>query len=298
MPCYYRRVSLSRLLFLLSIGVNFCVLLLFRQLHEGESPRRWSFPLVGRGRTTQLENSSLGHHLCIVVPFRNRFEELIEFVPHIHRFLLAQHFGKFSIIVVNQRDRYRFNRASLINVGFFESRSKGCDYFAMHDVDLLPLNLNLSYHYPDGGVYHVSAPEYHPLYHYSKYVGGVLIVTLETFALVNGMSNRYWGWGLEDDEFFRRISERGLKVSRPSNLATNSSNTFRHIHDEKYRKRDLRRLGNQAIETRKRDRKTGLNTLKYRVIDRIEMTVSGFQFSLVNVALYCDVKSTPWCHWQ
>ncbi|CDW57221.1 Beta 1,4 galactosyltransferase 7 [Trichuris trichiura] len=294
MPFCFRRLFLSRLL-LLFLGANFCILLLFRLAHDDESPKPWSFRLLGRESASPSERSLFKHHLCVVVPFRNRFNELVVFVPHIHRFLLAQNLGKFSVIVVNQRDRFRFNRASLINVGFFESRLEGCDYFAMHDVDLLPLNLNLSYGFPDTGVYHVSSPEYHPLYHYNKYIGGILVVTLEAFDLVNGMSNKYWGWGLEDDEFFLRLVEHGLKVSRPSNLATNSSNSFRHIHDEKLHKRDMRRLGNQAVETRKRDRKTGLHTLKYRVIDRVQMAISGFQFLLVNVALHCDIKSTPWC---
>lgn len=28
----------------------------------------------------------------------------------------------------------------------------------------------------------------------------------------NGMSNRFWGWGREDDEFYRRIKGAGLQV--------------------------------------------------------------------------------------
>ena len=29
---------------------------------------------------------------------------------------------------------------------------------------------------------------------------------------VNGMSNRYWGWGREDDEFYVRLKKAGLLV--------------------------------------------------------------------------------------
>ena len=49
-------------------------------------------------------------------------------------------------------------RASLINVGFIKSEkvlhdlgSRNCDYVALHDVDLLPLNAELSYAYPEKG---------------------------------------------------------------------------------------------------------------------------------------------------
>lgn len=31
------------------------------------------------------------------------------------------------------------------------------------------------------------------------------MLTMKDYKTVNGMSNKYWGWGLEDDEFFLRI---------------------------------------------------------------------------------------------
>ena len=30
---------------------------------------------------------------------------------------------------------------------------------------------------------------------------------------VNGLSNKFWGWGREDDELFMRMVQAGLKVS-------------------------------------------------------------------------------------
>ena len=35
------------------------------------------------------------------------------------------------------------------------------------------------------------------------------------FTELNGMSNRYWGWGLEDDEFRARLRDANLPISRP-----------------------------------------------------------------------------------
>ena len=46
------------------------------------------------------------HKLAIIVPFRDRFDELLEFVPHMHRFLNAQKV-RHKIVVVNQQDIYR-----------------------------------------------------------------------------------------------------------------------------------------------------------------------------------------------
>lgn len=81
-----------------------------------------------------------------------------------HTFLNAQRIPH-HIFIVNQVDRFRFNRASLINVGFLYSRDN-FDYIAMHDVDLLPLNNDLKYDYPAEGPFHVAAPGLHPKYNY------------------------------------------------------------------------------------------------------------------------------------
>lgn len=72
-------------------------------------------------------------------------------------------------------DKYRFNRASLINVGFLKIE-KAFDYIAMHDVDLLPMNNQLSYAYPNTGPHHISSPDLHPRYHYFTFIGGILLI--------------------------------------------------------------------------------------------------------------------------
>ena len=53
------------------------------------------------------------HKLCVIVPFRDRFEELMEFLPHMHRFLNAQHV-RHKILVINQVDVLRWVTAQLI----------------------------------------------------------------------------------------------------------------------------------------------------------------------------------------
>lgn len=162
--------------------------------------------------------------LAILVPFRDRFDELLKFAPHMTKFLNDQKIPH-HIFVLNQVDRYRFNRASLINVGFLYTKAD-YDYIAMHDVDLLPLNKNLHYVYPADGPFHVAAPDLHPKYHYKTFVGGILLIKREHFQFMNGMSNRYWGWGLEDDEFYVRIKDAKLSVRRPVNITTGIENTF------------------------------------------------------------------------
>ena len=55
---------------------------------------------------TTASESNLVHHvpdhrLAVIVPFRNRFEELQEFIPYMHRFLQAQNVNH-EIFIINQ----------------------------------------------------------------------------------------------------------------------------------------------------------------------------------------------------
>jgi xylosylprotein 4-beta-galactosyltransferase len=250
----------------------------------------------------QEDEDKLGrrrHKLCLIVPYRNRFEELTQFIPHISKFLSRQHIS-FSIFIVNQVDAYRFNRAALINAGFLYARSADggnprCDYIGLHDVDLLPLNDALSYDYPRDGPFHVAAPGLHPRYDYPNFIGAILLLKVEDFERVKGMSNQYWGWGMEDDEFFARLKDAKLEVHRPVGINTGTKDTFKHVHSARKRNRDFQFCYNQRDQTRRRDRTSGFHTVEYKVSSAQVMTVDGHAFKLLNVNLECDKEDTPWC---
>ncbi|KAK1343226.1 hypothetical protein QTO34_016004 [Cnephaeus nilssonii] len=305
------------------------------------------------------EDPSWGpHRLAVLVPFRERFEELLVFVPHMHRFLIRKKIPH-HIYVLNQVDHFRFNRAALINVGFLES-SNSTDYIAMHDVDLLPLNEELDYGFPEAGPFHVASQSStrstttRPMSaasccspssttswqdflpdtqeeetraeprrngkgqagigtsaHYQlprevpscqSDILGKQITSHKFQAPLdghrdwdcNGMSNRFWGWGREDDEFYRRIKGAGLQLFRPSGITTGYK-TFRHLHDPAWRKRDQKRIAAQKQEQFKVDREGGLNTVKYRVDARTALSVGGAPCTVLNIMLDCDKAATPWC---
>ncbi|XP_062977073.1 beta-1,4-galactosyltransferase 7 isoform X2 [Elgaria multicarinata webbii] len=204
------------------------------------------------------------HRLAVLVPFRERFEELLAFVPHMHRFLSRKKI-RHHIFILNQVDHYRFNRASLINVGFLES-GNDTDYIAMHDVDLLPLNEELDYGFPAAGPFHVASPELHPLYHYGTYVGGILLLTKQHYRML-----------------FRPL---GIK---------SGYKTFQHLHDPAWRKRDQKRIASQKQEQFKVDRSGGLTNLEYKVESRTPLSVAGAPCTILNILLECDSSETPWC---
>lgn len=268
--------------------------------------RRWSKNLATadvaspQPRKAAPETFATGHRLCLLVPFRDRFDELAEFVPSISKFLEGQGVSH-ALYLINQVDGYRFNRASLINAGFLESSRDGdaaCDYLAMHDVDLIPLNQKIRYdQFPDKGPLHLAAPGLHPRYDYPDFIGGILMLSSAHFTDLNGMSNRYWGWGLEDDEFRARLRDAKLPISRPDVKAvgTGRAGTFAHNHLGRKRNRDHTKCHNQVEETRTRDRKTGLLDLKYTLVSRKLLTFDGHAITLLNIKLDCDKIKTPWC---
>lgn len=242
-----------------------------------------------------LKDESVDNHkLSLIVPFRDRFDELMEFVPYMSLFLKNQGIA-FEIIIINQVDSHRFNRAALINVGYLLS-DVNSDYIAMHDVDLMPLNHNLSYAYPGLGPYHVAAPGLHPLYSYKTFVGGILLVAKKHFRQVNGLSNLFWGWGREDDDFYLRLKAANISIARPDikSVTTGRKNTFRHFHGPT-RQRDQIRYDKQKGLSRHMDVTTGLNNVAFEVIKTQQLSIEGYKAFVHHVILDCNYDKTPWC---
>uniref|UniRef100_A0A1I8FUU9 Beta-1,4-galactosyltransferase 7 n=2 Tax=Macrostomum lignano TaxID=282301 RepID=A0A1I8FUU9_9PLAT len=240
----------------------------------------------------------IDHRLLIIVPFRDRFSELSAFLPYMSKFLNDRH-RPHHVIVVDQCDSFRFNRGALLNVGFLEHGCSDCDYMALHDVDLLPNHSSIDYPFPpDKGGYdvlHVTPPYLHPQYHYKEYMGGILLLTREAFAKSGGFSNLFWGWGREDDEFRLRLMEAGLSIGRLRNLSSGTA-SFVHLHDPRRHARDSRIVGNQRELTFRRDRTSGMDSLRYRVTRRYSLAIDGAQpASVVCVHLHCDTGVTPYC---
>ena len=84
--------------------------------------------------------------LGIIVPYRNRFEHLKKFKKSIIDYLDSNSYENYVVIIVEQDDARLFNRGMLLNIGFEEAEKQGCDYVVFHDVDMLPIYVNYSYH--------------------------------------------------------------------------------------------------------------------------------------------------------
>jgi hypothetical protein len=139
------------------------------------------------------------------------------FLGHIHPFLMLQSIH-YRIYLVDQQDNNEFNRAALMNVGFKESlKDFNWTCFIFHDVDTLPEDVRNLYSCPDQPRHMAVALDkwnYKPIG--QAHFGGIVALRREHFQKINGLSNQFWGWGGEDDDMYKRVLAKGMKVTRYS----------------------------------------------------------------------------------
>ena len=159
-------------------------------------------------RTIQLKENN-NHKLGIIVPYRDREQQLKQFLSHMKNYIKDI---DYEIFIVEQTDDKPFNRGKLLNAGYKYAVEKGCDYFVFHDVDMLPEDVD--YSYSDKPLHlatHLQEHDYETTFF--DYFGGVTMFTKEDFKTINGFSNEYWGWGFEDDDLLIRCIESGLPLN-------------------------------------------------------------------------------------
>jgi len=150
------------------------------------------------------------YSLAIIVPYRDRRKDLDIFVPHIDEFLSDKNID-YTIFIIEQDDDRPFNRGKLLNIGF-DLVKEDFDYFCFHDVDMLPINDDCDYSYDDVPIHLASELEsYNYKLPFPHYFGGVVLFTKEDFLEVNGYSNEYWGYGVEDLDMLYRIEKSDLQ---------------------------------------------------------------------------------------
>jgi beta-1,4-galactosyltransferase 2 len=199
--------------------------------------------------------------LSIVVPYRKREEHLKQFVPYMEEFLGKEGIT-FHIYIIHQADDKPFNRAKLLNVGFKES--EGFDYFAFHDVDMLPVDSD--YSYVDCPTHLAAkAEQFGWRLPYDGYFGGVTLFDKESFIKINGYSNDYWGWGAEDDDVLFRCSIMGVPASR-KDCSYRSLSHDREIPHDLYNK-NLEKLRDlHSTPTKEKISLDGIETISYEKV--------------------------------
>ena len=161
-------------------------------------------------RQQKLKEKKVTHKLGIIVPYRDREQQLKRFLSHMKEYIKDI---DYEIFIVEQADDKPFNRGKLLNAGYKYALDKGCDYFVFHDVDMLPEDVDYSYsNKPLHLATHLQEHDYETTFF--DYFGGVTMFTKEDFKTINGFSNEYWGWGFEDDDLLVRCLESDLDLDK------------------------------------------------------------------------------------
>lgn len=228
-----------------------------------------------------------GQRLVVIVPYRDRLEHLRAFIAHMARYFAADKLDRaidWRILVVEQDGQERFNRGKLLNVGFDLVRANA-DYVVFHDVDYLPIWADYGFAARparliwDGLTY---------LEDRDRFFGAVTAFSMADFTAVNGYSNGYWGWGMEDVELRARCDIAGLAVEH-------RDGTYRSLRHESAgltpsgpspeAQATRARYRQRAADLPRLMRTDGLTSLSYRLLARhTPVRVEGTDYDRVSLA--------------
>jgi hypothetical protein len=161
-------------------------------------------------------NGSAPRHIAIIIPHRQRLEDLLRFFQHFSS--LDTHGDRFDVFVIEQHNKDIFNRGLLLNAGFLAARAeRSYSRYIFHDVDSYPTQKMFDHYaaFPKYNV-HFASPYLGYKYHYDSFVGGVLGMTAKGFEAANGFPTIFFGWGGEDDAFRKRLEASGETLWRPT----------------------------------------------------------------------------------
>ena len=213
--------------------------------------------------------------LAIIVPYRDREEHLNTFVPHMHEFLKDKGID-YTIFIAEQSDDRPFNYGKLCNAVVKEIDEE-YTYFAFHDIDMLPINDDCDYGYPDHPIHLATNVEVHDnKLPYPQYFGGVVLINREDFEKANGYSPEYYGYGFSDLDLLYRLQKSGAYLEKFHDL-----NKTYELYDEE----DILpyRIENVNIAKNKKSHKNniihlGRNSRIYGVMNKftVDSTKSDF----------------------
>ena len=214
-----------------------------------------------------------GTRVAILVPYRNRQVQLTEFLKRIHPFLSTQGIV-YEVFVVEQSGQSLFNRGALFNIGYVEINihlpaHQRFQCVVFHDVDLIPLEPDNLYDcltiHGDGAWQLSSAIDiYHWDLPFKTTAGGVNMFTNEKFEKIRGFSNRFFGWGGEDDDLaFRLRAEKSSYKRSDKSVGLYHALKVGHTVDRKNPTRfELLR------NTKRMYWREGLPTIRYKLLRR------------------------------
>jgi len=159
-----------------------------------------------------------------IIPYRDRLPEKAVFINHMSKLLEGQ---DFKLIFVHQKDKRRFNRGAMKNIGFLHIRKANQQTyknstFIFHDIDTIPYKKGqFDYEATEGTISHY--------YGFTFALGGILAIKGGDFEKIYGFPN-YWGWGFEDNKLQRKWNEIGGKIDRSQFIPVHDKKILQLVH--------------------------------------------------------------------
>lgn len=145
------------------------------------------------------------HKGIIIVPYRERLTHLNCFIAYMSRW-----YPSMPLAIVEQRDSQPWNKGLLFNAAYQQLMHE-YDYMILHDVDFIPA-AGVDYSYtPQPTLLATECSQFNYTHCYPTFFGGVVGISREHYQQINGFSNRFRGWGGEDDDLRRRCIAAGLQ---------------------------------------------------------------------------------------
>lgn len=229
-------------------------------------------------------NNTNASKVAVIIPIRNREQQLKVFLWHMHPILQKQELS-YRIFVVEQIGDTMFNKGAIYNIGFLDTLNIGdFDCYIFHDVDLLTENERNRYDCK-GGPRHMSAAVDTLKYKlpHLQIFGGVEALSKNQFLEINGFSNMFWGWGGEDDDLYTRITFKGYKLTRPSmKIGRYKMNTYFHYRSDGVNKDNVKMYHDEKSRI-KRIYKDGLNQVAK--LDFTKAVVVDLMYTRISINL-------------
>lgn len=240
------------------------------------------YPLVRPGGLYTPPDCIARERVAIIIPFRDREEHLRILLHNLHPMLQRQQLD-YGIYVVEQENGTQFNRAMLMNIGYAESiKLYNYTCFVFHDVDLIPENDRIMYDCRDSPRHLSSAVDkFKYKLPYPQLFGGVTAIKRAHFEKVNGHSNKFFGWGGEDDDMFRRLVNNGFKISRYQ-ASLSRYKMIKHLHD----------AGNKANKRRHHLIKTGKGRYRRDGINNLHYKKLGIEYQYLHTRILVSINET------
>jgi hypothetical protein len=215
----------------------------------------------------------------IVLPFKDRLGKYQKAMDaFINPFIeyLDKNLGDYEIIIVEQKggslndslpQRYSsvlnesqlnedfFNLGRTINIGFdiLKDKMNDDDIFIFHPVDLLPVDVDYKINKTTKFCYNEHSPD-------GKFYKSIAFKCSD-FKKINGFSNEYWGWGLEDDNLFIRLNRHNIEFDTKIDKYERLTNDGNGLTD------DLHFMPLYGYNNMLNDMNTGLNNLSYKLLN-------------------------------